>query len=210
MADIGSIKLAGNSGGKQEMASSGGLRIDDGCPTVQIVDELSSLSEFTGSTRTEPNLISRVNLNQVESSCAFIDGQIALDLRLAFEGALGPKAKKSSSDKPLFSYPFFVAVTNPSGVILAKEIFSASMTYERNEDSHTYFENMRQLIPISDRENAHRYKVMLGFQLSEEQLKYNRKYLVPVSNVTYSIPAAFDDEEWKIAMANTTNKAGLN
>lgn len=152
---------------------------DTNCPQIEIVNELSSFSEFSGSSASESNLISRVNLNQVESSCDIENNQVILDLRLAFEGKLGPKAKRSKNDKPFFSYPFFVAVTNPSNVILAKEVFAASMTYERNEDTHNYFENMRQIIPITSSTQAGKYKVMIGFQLNEDQLRYNRKYMVP-------------------------------
>ena len=155
------------------------LRIDNNCPYVEIVDELSSFSEFSGSSSSESNLISRVTLNQVESSCDINNNQITLDLKLSFEGALGPKAKRSSNDKPFFSYPFFVAVTNPSNVILAKEVFAASMTYERKEKTHNYFENIRHIIPINNKSQASKYKVMIGFQLGEDQLKYNRKYMVP-------------------------------
>lgn len=155
------------------------LRIDNSCPQVEIVDELSSFSEFSGSSTSEKSLVSRVNLNQVESSCDIRGNQVVLDLKLAFAGSLGPKAKRTSNDKPFFSYPFFVAVTNPSNVILAKEVFAASMTYERNENTHNYFENMRQIIPITKNSQASKYKVMIGFQLSDDQLKYNRKYMVP-------------------------------
>ena len=99
---------------------------------------------------------------------------------MAFESTLGEKGKLRKNDKPFFSYPFFVAVTDPKGVIMAKEIFSASMTYDRNEDSHTYYESMRQLIPLDRKSSAKRHKVLLGFQLDPAQLKYNRQNMVAV------------------------------
>lgn len=154
--------------------------IDDKCPRIEIVDELSSFSEFTSDTMSQSNLVSRVDLNQVESSCSIKSGQVTLDLKLAFNGTLGPKAKLRNNDKPFFSYPFFIAVTNDKGVILAKEVFAASMTYERNENEHTYYENLRQIIPITSYAEAKQFTVMIGFQLTNEQLKYNRKYMVPV------------------------------
>lgn len=154
--------------------------VEDRCPKIEIVDELSSFSDFNGSMR-DNNLISRVNLSQVESSCSIQRKQVAIDLKLAFNGELGPRAKMKSSDKPFFSYPFFVAVTNQNGVILAKEVFAASMTYERNEQTHTYFESLRQLIPISNADHARRFRVMIGFQLTEDQLAYNRRNMASIS-----------------------------
>lgn len=156
---------------------------NDPCPQVQIVDELSSFSEFDSPDATsEERLVSRVTLNQVESSCTIQGDQAIVDLKLAFLGSLGPKAKKNSNDKPFFSYPFFVAVTDPKGIIMAKEVFGASMTYERDEKTHDYFENLRQIIPVRTQDSAKRYKVLLGFQLDAKQLKYNRKYMVPVAS----------------------------
>ena len=156
-------------------------KTNDPCPQVHIVDELSSLSEFASVGNTsERNLISRVNLQQVESSCSFQNNQVSVDLKMAFESTLGEKGKLRKNDKPFFSYPFFVAVTDPKGVIMAKEIFSASMTYDRNEDSHTYYESMRQLIPLDRKSHAKRHKVLLGFQLDPAQLKYNRQNMVAV------------------------------
>lgn len=177
--------------------------IENRCPRIQIVDELSSFSEFTNGTN-EKNLVSRVNLHQVESSCSIQRKQVSLDLKLAFNGSLGPKAKLRNNDKPFFSYPFFIAVTNQNGVILAKEVFAASMTYERDEDTHIYYENLRQLIPIGSSDQAKSYTVMLGFQLTKEQLEYNRKFMVPVEQ-----SLAPTHNETKAAADNVKAAAGM-
>ena len=150
------------------------------CPTVKIVDELSSLSEFQGGVMEEPMLISRVNLTQAESACDFKNDHVAIDLKLAFEGMLGPKAKIQNTDKPFFSYPFFVAVTDDDNEVLAKEVFAASITYDRDEQIHMYFEKLRQLIPIESEVEARSYTVLIGFQLSPDQLSYNRINMVEV------------------------------
>lgn len=162
---------------------------NDPCPRVSIVDELSSLSEFASPGNTsESNLISRVNLQQVESTCSFQNDQVSVDLKMAFESTLGEKAKVRATDKPFFSYPFFVAVTDPKGIIMAKEVFSASMTYEKGEDSHNYYETMRQLIPIDRKSNAKRHQILLGFQLDPAQLKYNRANMVAVPATQETMP----------------------
>lgn len=157
-------------------------KIENPCPTVRIIDELSSLSEFKGNSDKESQLISRVNLNQVESSCNFERGHVAVDLKLAFESALGPKAKIKNSDKPFFAYPFFVAVTNDDDEILAKEVFAASIAYKRDEDSHMYYEKLKQLIPISRNSQARNYNILIGFQLTAKQLKFNRENMVMVDD----------------------------
>ncbi len=152
--------------------------IADECPQVEIVEDLSTISDFTDPKKqTNNNLTSRVVITKAESECDLSSQTATVDLKLIFDGTLGPKGRARKTDKPFFSYPFFVAVTTPSGKILAKEIFAASMTYNANENTHTYFENMRQIIPIKNKKQARFYKVLIGFQVTPDQLKYNREYL---------------------------------
>ncbi|MGH1376433.1 MAG: hypothetical protein ACRBCK_08805 [Alphaproteobacteria bacterium] len=153
------------------------------CPQVEIVDDLSSISDFKNPKKqTKTNLISRVDLKRAESTCKLASRSAIVDLQLIFDGKLGAKGKKKSSDKQFYSYPFFVAVTAPSGKIMAKEIFAASLTYGPNETSHSYFEKMRQIIPINKKSQANLYKVLVGFQVTPDQLAYNREHMVPVAN----------------------------
>lgn len=155
--------------------------LESPCPRVEIVDDLSSISDFTNPKKQKKeNLISRVNLGSAESTCKLASKSAVIDLKLLFNGKLGPKGKTKKGDKPFFSYPFFVAVTSPNGKIIAKEIFAASMTYGPNENTHTYFEKLRQIIPISRKDQAKYYKILIGFQITPDQLSYNRAHMVPI------------------------------
>lgn len=148
------------------------------CPKVEVVEDLSTISDFTDPKKQiNKNLTSRVVITAIESSCELSSKTATVDLKLIFDGTLGSKGRARKTDKPFFSYPFFVAVTTPSGKILAKEIFAASLTYNANENTHTYFENMRQIIPIKSKKQARFYNVLIGFQVTPDQLKYNRERL---------------------------------
>lgn len=166
------------------------------CPDVRIVDELANLTEFSGDgPETTENLVSTVYLNKVESGCEFSQKNVTIDLKLEFAGNLGAKAKTQPSDKPFFAYPFFIAVLNANDEILAKEVFSASMSYSRAEERHTYYESLRQIIPFEDEAAARNYKVLVGFQLTQDQLAYNRRNLIPVAPVTEKAPTVKPDWE---------------
>lgn len=172
-------------------APASGIRTDNPCPEVQIVDELSSISEFSPpSASFTENLISRADLSHAESFCTFQDKLAIVDLKLVFDAALGPQGR-ASGNKNFFSYPFFIAVTDPKGVVLAKEVFSASMNFEAGQATHRYHENLRQLVPIRTREQARRFKILMGFQLSPAQLAYNRANMRPVAELQQ---ASFDTE----------------
>jgi len=171
----------------------------DNCPAVDIVGELSSLSEFTNPQNPiEKNMISRVQISESSSLCEYTTKSVTVDLKLTFDGILGQQGRINSNDKPFFTYPFFIAVVSPSGKILAKEIFAASMTYDQGKDHQLYYESLRQIIPVKGKRNGARHKIMVGFQLSPEQLAYNRALLNQVQ--TIQMP----DSESKTAPAPDT------
>lgn len=141
------------------------------CPTVTVVEELSVVNEFADvSNQTADNLISKAKMTKSKSNCTFSGKTATVDLQLSFEGITGPRAFGTSN----FSYPFFVAVTAPNGSILAKEVFSAPLSHSSADQSATHFETLRQIIPISNELQGPQYKILLGFQLTQEQLAYNR------------------------------------
>lgn len=170
--DIDSLDLPSLS---MSESSTDQLIYDGKCPHVEIVEELRAFNDFTDlSDPGDYNLISRATIAKIDTACSYDQRSVTVDLKMAFEGQLGPRAKTSASDKPFFSYPFFVAVTGAGGDILAKEIFAASMTYPAGENRQTYHENMRQIIPVESRDRGARYKILVGFQLNPDQLAYNR------------------------------------
>lgn len=147
------------------------------CPVVEVVEDLAMLHEFVNEKDPMPSsMISSADMKKVQSSCAYGLKSVTVDLKLEVESKMGPQGKAMSRE-PFFSYPFFVAVTSPSGEILAKEVFAASMTYEIGKDKHYYTEELRQIIPTDSRYEGSKYKVLIGFQLSDDQLQFNRQML---------------------------------
>jgi hypothetical protein len=61
--------------------------------------------------------------------------------------------------------------------VLAKEIFSASMSYDAKQRIAAQEENIREIVPIADTEDVKNYTVMIGFQLTDAELAYNRSLL---------------------------------
>lgn len=154
------------------------LTYSGSCPEIRLIEELASYSEFSDSSSTrDSDLVSRVKIADVKSACHTDERTVTADLKLAFEGVLGPQARQSTSEKPFFAYPFFVAIASPEGKILAKEVFAAGMAYPAGQNRHVYYENIRQIIPIEARDHGRPFKILLGFQLGPDQLEYNRKLI---------------------------------
>lgn len=145
------------------------------CPDVSAVKDLDRLHQFSeAGTKAFSNNISSVKIIKIRNSCTFKENNILVDITITFEGTLGPQARIWESERPSFSYPYFIAITNSLGSILAKEVFTFDMSYDPNRARLVKNETIRQIIPL----NGGLYKgdidLLLGFQLTDGQLAYNR------------------------------------
>ncbi len=148
------------------------LLVDNGnCPTIKIVEELATANTFSDiSNPQDYNLISRALVTQAENTCSYSGKTATIDLKLTFSGQIGSKAQNQNS----FSTPYFVAVTQPNGSILAKEVFSTTLTQQPGTIQTTQYETLRHIIPIANPNDGPKYKILIGFQLTQEQLQHNR------------------------------------
>ena len=158
----------GSSGGSMTSGSS------NGCPSISRVAELSSLTQFINPEKpSDSTRVSEVHVTRVTSTCDRKRGTLKLDMTLNFEGALGPKGRIHAGDKPSFSYPYFIAVTNAQNQILSKEVFAVNFSYDNKSNLQVQTEDITQMIPLEGTAPAD-MRIMVGFQLSNEELTYNR------------------------------------
>lgn len=148
------------------------------CPPLSLAPNLSEMIEFKNlskpSAKTET---ARLRITEVQGICNIRDGNLIMDIAFTFDGSLGPMARVKKTDRPSFAFPYFVAVTGPDGNVLSKEIFAASMMYEANQNTLQLEETITQSMPLATNGNIPSYKIITGFQLTNEQLAYNRREL---------------------------------
>lgn len=162
------------------------LPVYDGtCPPVSVRPDLSSLTEFYDPVSpSDKSKISEISITNVRGTCRVEKDGLVMQVDLSFAGRTGPKARAKSSDKPSFAYPYFVAVTDAQGIVISKEIFAASVSYGAEQNSLTLSESIFQSMPFPDPAAGKVYSVVVGFQLTPEQLSYNQTHGVgsaPVS-----------------------------
>lgn len=168
--------------------------IGPNCPNVRIVGDLNQVHQFVdNSAASHANETSSVQMQGVDTKCRIVKGNIAIDMNIAFTGEVGPKGRARKDDKPAFAYPYFIAITNNQGSIIGKEVFALSMSYNSNDNSQTRTEQVRQMIPMRDKDYRN-YKVMIGFQLNDQELAYNRalppEYMSPSNPIGEIEPAS--------------------
>ena len=86
---------------------------------------------------------------------------------------LPDSAEKQAVIQPL---PYFVALANRFGKITTKTIFQTEIPWESEglPVQRTLIESILVNIPIDRLDEAEGYEMMVGFQLSEQQMEYVR------------------------------------
>lgn len=152
--------------------------VDPSCPKVTVVQDLGQYHQFENPAYPRPEeKVSAAVMKSVTSSCDRSSGNAAIEVGLTFEGVLGPRALLKQSIHPSFAYPYFIAVTAPDGTILSKEVFDVTLSYQPGQSSAVRQETVRQVIPAGGGKFAGPFEILVGFQLTEAELAYNRALL---------------------------------
>lgn len=143
------------------------------CPEIRIDSNTSTLTKFKpGEGRDITDVMYQAEIISFEGTCQFDDDGVEaiMDVDLMVSG--GPAVEPGTID--LY---YFVAIPRFFPDTAGKKVFSRKYKVpnggprrERLTES-----NVRIFIPLEDRLTAAGYDVYLGFQLTDEQLQYNRQ-----------------------------------
>lgn len=142
------------------------------CPGIRIDTATSSLTEFKpGDGRDITDIKYQAEIVSFEGTCKFDDDGVEAVMDIDMIVAGGPAAQPG----PIDLY-YFVAIPRFFPDPVGKKVFTRSYRLpaggarrERITES-----NVRIFVPLEDRLTAAGYDIYLGFQLTDEQLKYNR------------------------------------
>ena len=146
------------------------------CPKVSILKQTRLLILYgEGPQRDEANVAFEVELGDVRTRCDYdVDeaagGGVEVTFALLIDASRGPAAE---SDR--LSAPFFVALTDPSRQIVAKEVFTAEIAFNEGSSSTQTVEEIEHWIPLGPGEDGLAYETLVGLQLTQDQLEDSRR-----------------------------------
>lgn len=142
------------------------------CPTTAAVGDARTLSKFRdGPGRDLTDVRYHVRLVDVASKCSYDRKGVIVQMLAGFALELGPANPDRNA-----TYEFFVAITDPANQIIAKRIFTTSLAFPGNVGYVEHREELEQRIPLPKGGGAADYQVIIGLQLTADELEYNRTY----------------------------------
>lgn len=147
------------------------------CPRASPVWEAADLSRYQDATAARlqdiRGMVLSGRLVGIPAKCEPGDKptQLAADVGVTFQFTRGPAMQGRAVE-----VPFFLAVSE-GGRILDKKIFSAHIAFPPNVDQVTWSADpVHMVFPISPTKSGAAYVVLAGFQLTPEELAYNRSH----------------------------------
>ncbi len=145
------------------------------CPSGGIVPDANVLVQFRdGPGRDVTDVIVQGQVVDMRIACEYAKGRnarpaVTLDLQIAFAAERGPAERTRKA-----SLPYFVAIVDGERNIVAKENFSADFEWTDNRPRTGRVDQWEPYIPLKSNFDGPSFQVLVGFQLTAEQVAWNR------------------------------------
>ena len=148
-------------------------RLNSGtCPPAGAIYNASRIVAFNGEEQFYPNVEYTGEIVDVRLYCRYTGtNPVRAEVEIDFALGKGPAATSNRRD-----YGYWVAVTRRSGKVLNKEFFTVQGDFSDGPISGKTEVIQEIIIPRADESvSAANFEVLIGFDLTEEQITYNKE-----------------------------------
>jgi hypothetical protein len=140
------------------------------CPVVGMPRETATLTRFReGPGRDLTDVVYEASIADVKLACTYTSKGVNIDLGVVLAADRGPANTARTA-----TIPYYIAVVDPERNILAKEVFTKALTFQQNVSRAVDMDETQEVIPLPKGKSAERYGIVIGMQLTAEEVEYNR------------------------------------
>lgn len=142
------------------------------CPPAGAIYNASRIVAFDGDKQLFPNVEYTGEIVDVRLYCRYTGtNPVRAEIEIDFGFGKGPAADSNRRD-----YSYWIAVTRRSGKVLNKEYFTVQADFTDGPVTGATELIQEIIIPRADESvSAANFEVLIGFDLTEEQLNYNKE-----------------------------------
>ncbi len=111
-----------------------------------------------------------VRLDSVQRKCQYDKNGVAIEMSVGFALELGPANPDRNA-----TFQYFVAIADADSNVMAKEVFPVTLAFPANVGYVEKKDVLDQRIPLPVNRSASAYQILVGLQLTEAELEYNRQ-----------------------------------
>ena len=141
------------------------------CPRVFVLAEAEEVLQFrSGPGRDLTDIQFEAEITGLKSGCEYQEeGFVDVGVTMSFALSRGPAAE---GDVGHFEY--FVAITSPRETIIAKQVFALDVEFPGGAPRGAVTDDLTQRIYFRPFADASLYRILVGFQLTRDQIDYLR------------------------------------
>ena len=147
-----------------------GDKREPACPGGAILADAAKVTRFQGPGRDLTDVVNQGEILEILVQCKYEKTAVVVNLQVAVAGQRGPADRTRKAD-----FEYFVAVIDPQGNIVTKEPFRVNFDFPANRDRLAIVDELEPRIPLKDLQQGPNYNLRIGFQLSPDELEWNRK-----------------------------------
>jgi hypothetical protein len=139
------------------------------CPGTVVAPDVDRIAQTAPQARELRDIAAAAKIENVSSKCSGEKEGIAVNTHINF------LLVRRDFDVKRSDFPYFVAVADASRRILNKQVFRLDQEFVPRQNSRAVGEDITAHIPMQNTADGGNYVVIVGFQLTPEQLEFNRK-----------------------------------
>src|SRR5262245_60681979 len=140
------------------------------CPRAVVGENAGRLTRFSGAGKDPANVVFEAEIADLNGSCVYDGDTIEVDMQIQLMASRGPAA---TDDTAKFNY--FVAVARTDKTILSRDSFDAVIELPGNQTRNQTVDEIEQTIPIKEGESGANLVIVVGIEMTSDELEYNRK-----------------------------------
>jgi hypothetical protein len=142
------------------------------CPRVTLVPDVSELTGYRdGPGRDLTDVRYRATIADAKGECRYTRDGLAVDMTVVILAERGPAATRDPAE-----FEYFVALSDPQRRILNKGVFKVRIAFASGQERGQLADEITiGPVRLAERDAGPDYVILLGFQLSPEELERNRR-----------------------------------
>lgn len=143
------------------------------CPLVGVLNETDHVTLFRGDGTDLTDVIAHAEIGKVVSKCEYNIDESVITVDIAFDGIaeIGPAATSRQ-----LTLDTFLAVTRRFSTFDKKQVYQVPVVFEPGQRQVRFVKTVDGTeLPYGGTTDGRIYQILIGFQLTGEQLAYNRK-----------------------------------
>ncbi len=140
------------------------------CPNVALLNDAAKMTRYRdGPGRDLTDVLFEARVQDVKWGCKYADGRVRVEAMIDIVAQRGPAFGGANAQ-----VPFFVAVIDGAQNIIAKKNFDSEIEFRDGRRRAGVREEIDQTVFLQEGEHGPEYEIIVGLQVTEQQLQQNR------------------------------------